>query len=160
MELKLKYYSEEVKTYIDLAKIEEPLIVHVRLGDYLKEDSFGIPSLAYYSLGISTLMESFNFRKIWLFSDDPKLAIDRIPIKYREQVRLIEPTHFTPSETLELMRFGKGYLLANSSFSWWGAFLSRTKNCPVIAPRKWFKLGPQPDQIVPPSWQTIEAFER
>ena len=50
--------------------------------------------------------------------------------------------------TLEKMRWGSGYVIGNSSFSWWGAFLSHTKNAPTVAPKPWFDL------------QNIQVYEK
>ena len=47
----------------------KPLIVHVRLGDYLAEDSFGIMSAEYYKESVTNLWQSGRYKKIWLFSD-------------------------------------------------------------------------------------------
>ena len=61
------------------AQHERPLVVHVRLTDYRVEEKFGIPSLEYYRIAIERQWETCRYRKIWLFSDDPKAALEFIP---------------------------------------------------------------------------------
>jgi hypothetical protein len=63
----------------------------------------------------------------------------------------------SPAATLEVMRFGAGYVIANSSFSWWAAFLSKKPDVEVIAPQPWFQGMDEPRDLIPPNWQRIEA---
>lgn len=62
--------SEEINQYVKDAETELPLIVHVRLGDYLTEKNFGIPSKDYYKRGISKLLSTEKYKSLWIFSDD------------------------------------------------------------------------------------------
>jgi len=57
------------------------------------------------------------------------------------------------ASTLEAMRFGRGYVIANSTFSWWGAYLSHTDHAEVIAPDPWFQGMDSPDSLIPRNWQ-------
>jgi hypothetical protein len=59
------------------------------------------------------------------------------------------------SATFEIMRLGSAYVIANSSFSYWAAMLSRTPNPLVIAPKPWFQGAESPNQILPANWATI-----
>jgi hypothetical protein len=54
------------------------------------------------------------------------------------------------------MRYGSSYIIANSSFSWWGAYLRKNQNAPVYAPNKWFKGMDDPDQLLPPDWRIVQ----
>jgi hypothetical protein len=132
---------------------EKPLIVHVRLSDYRVEDNFGIPSKSYYSSAINNQIQMGSYKKIWLFSDEPKEAIAFIPEDYLDLIRNISLEVTDPICTLQVMRLGHGYVIANSTFSWWGAYLSRSENPNVIYPKPWFQGMPDPIELCPPSWK-------
>lgn len=155
--LNLHDKSSSVDAYRKLSEIDDPLIVHVRLGDYLLEDSFGIPSAQYYEKAIRSMWVTGNYKRIWVFSDDIENAKSRVPVDLRDSCNWIHEVGESSASTLEVMRFGKGYVLANSSFSWWGCFLSYTENPEVIAPDPWFKSQQSPKNITPPKWQLIAA---
>lgn len=135
-----------------LAEKEHPLIVHIRRGDYRLEDSFGLLSPQYYKSILPEVYLEGKYQKIWLFSDDLSAAMDCIPDALRNEVRSIAEVGNSPAATLQAMRLGHGYVIANSSFSWWGAFLSNHSNVPVHAPEPWFKGMNSPQHLLPPQW--------
>jgi hypothetical protein len=152
-------HVKEIKVFRLKSIRDKPLIVHVRLGDYKNEESFGILGEEYYRKGINSLMTTGSFGRIWLFSDEPDIAIELIPPEFRALTDIINEESFPPGAILEVMRYGKGYVIANSSFSWWGAILSHSKNPPVVVPSPWFsKLG-TPNQLIPRDWIQVAAHE-
>jgi glycosyltransferase involved in cell wall biosynthesis len=151
--------SSQIKKYRELAQVESPLIVHIRLGDYKLESSFGIPSKNYYLEAISSLWSYGDYKKIWVFSDEPDLAIEYLPESFQSEIRWIPELDSSPSHTLEAMRVGAGYVIGNSTFSWWGAFLAYNSKVRVIAPRPWFRFGESPQALIPPGWKQIDAFK-
>lgn len=134
------------------AEQEAPLVVHVRLGDYRHEPDFGIPSASYYSNAIQELMGKCEFKKIWLFSDEPDAAIELIPAEYRQRVNVNEFRDLDAATTIATMNLGSAYVIGNSTFAWWGAFLGRNSGAPVIAPREWFASIEDPADLIPPNW--------
>ena len=156
--LRIPDENEEMADFKKLAEIERPLIVHIRLGDYKNEDAFGVPSASYYSHAIERMWKTGKFGKIWVFSDEPSLAVDLLPDPRKGDVRWIEEIQNSASKTLEVMRFGQGYVIANSTFSWWGAFLSYSQGARVIAPKPWFKGLPSPKDLIPPHWESEVAW--
>jgi len=140
------------------AKIEKPLFVHVRLTDYKKEEKIGILLKDYYSIAIKSQMNSKKYTKIWLFSDEFETAISYIPDEFKGCLFIIPKIDGSPALTLELLRYGSGYVIANSSFSWWGAFLAYEKNVRVIAPHPWFKDMESPKDLIPPNWETLNPW--
>jgi hypothetical protein len=136
-----------------LALIENPLVVHIRLGDYKDEPTFGILPGAYYEKSIKLMWDSGLYKKIWAFSDEPELAKDFFSFVPTENLRWIDEIDNSASLTLEVMRYGFGYVIGNSTFSWWGAFLSVTPDAKVIAPDPWFRRLPTPQELIPPHWQ-------
>ena len=151
--------SDELTKYRALAEVESPLIVHIRLGDYNLENNFGIPNKRYYSEAISELWGKGECKKIWVFSDEPEAAAAHLPQQYLSEIRWIPEIDSSAAQTLETMRLGVGYVIGNSTFSWWGAFLAYNSKVQVIAPRPWFKFGDSPQALIPPGWKQIDAFK-
>jgi hypothetical protein len=150
--LKPKTNSSIVTSFTEKADFDAPLIVHVRLTDYRNEVNFGIPSKDYYERAITDQIQTGLFRRIWLFSDEPNEAVDFIPERYRLLVENVSNQNLGTVDTLEVMRLGRGYVIANSSYSWWGAYLSRNPAARTIFPNPWFSGMPTPDRLCPPDW--------
>ncbi len=151
--------SQELKDWINLANVERPVIVHLRLSDYKMEKGIGVLPSKYYEKALMQIQEMAQSRKIWVFSDEPA-AVDQFikpPIDYG--IRVIGDNGLNPAETLELMRHGSAYVIANSTFSWWAAFLSYEKGCPTIMPAPWFQNMPSPEGIKPENWIEIEYLK-
>lgn len=150
--LKLKNPSYELVQLRELSNSNNPIVVHLRFGDYKNEPSFGILSKEYYLRSIQELLGLGKFRELWIFSDELGTAksyfsnFNDVPMRFFFQIGR------NTSETLEAMRYGKAYVIGNSTFSWWGAFLSHTQLPPVIAPEPWFIGQVEPNFLIPPSW--------
>ena len=157
--IKYKYKSVKLDELFDLAAVESPLIVHIRLGDYRTEHRIGLLSQFYYSNGIKSQWESGKYNKIWVFSDEIEKCKHYIPDDYMDFVRWIGEVDNSASATLEAMRYGKGYIIGNSSFSWWGAYLSYTMNPQVIHPHPWFSQQEDPKDLLPINWIALDRHE-
>jgi hypothetical protein len=156
--LELVKPSEQLGKYQELAEIEKPLVVHIRLGDYVNETKFGIPTMQYYQKAIAELFDSNKHKKIWVFTNDQPAAEKIFPKEFINQVRWIPNVADSAAETLEVMRLGNDYVIGNSTYSWWGAFLSKNARASVIAPLPWFKDSKEPKLLCPPNWKRIEAW--
>jgi len=130
---------------------DNPVSLHVRRTDYLTnhQNHFNL-QLDYYEKAL----EHFPDRQVIIFSDDSEWC---------KQQKLFSDDRFLVSESndnkidLCLMTFCKSHIIANSSFSWWGAWLSESDK--VIAPSKWF--GPNnadknTEDLIPETWTIIE----
>ena len=151
--------NSEFEYYRELSKVEKPLIVHIRLGDYLVQKSFGLLSKDYYHEAIESLWNTNKYGKIWIFSNEPDKVKSYIPIYLTASCRNIDLDLDDAATTLQLMRYGHGYVLSNSTFGWWGAFLTINGGASVIAPTPWFRLANDPDQIVPLKWSRIDGWK-
>lgn len=150
----LKMYEEpsELLAYRELANVEKPLVVHVRLTDYRNEKDFGMPGIGYYKTAIQTMNRMNIFNSIWVFSDEPTQAMEIAQeCAGHVKIRVIPEIGKSATATLEVMKNGYGYVLANSSFGWWAAFLSHSQG-PVIVPDPWFKGIKEPCDLIPPHW--------
>ena len=148
----LSKYDSSAEALLEASKKDSILAIHVRLTDYKYERDFGILGSRYYEEALKVAFSKTNFTKIWLFSDEPGLASDMLPQKYRDLVFVIDDNGKPPAYTLQLMRSCSGYIIANSTFSWWGARLSRTSEPLVIAPAVWFVGAQEPNDLVPQNW--------
>ncbi len=141
-----------------LAPQMKPLVVHCRFGDYKSEPGFGIPNASYYRNAIELMFAKENYPEIWVFSDEIDLAHEQIPAEYLNRVRWIEDVDNSSAASLEAMRLGSGYVIANSTFSWWAATLTVNAGCSVVAPTKWFFSGPDPVDLIPNNWIRIDPW--
>lgn len=120
--------------------------VHIRRGDYLKNEKFHkICSIDYYHSSIDLIGDGIFI----FFSDD----INWVKKNFKGENFLFSP--FTEEiDDLILMSECNNNIIANSSFSWWGAYLNQNKNKKVIAPKEWFGInGPKDTQdIIPKNW--------
>lgn len=157
MSLKLKSHSKEFSRLEEIARDKRILIVHVRRGDYRKEQTFGLLSREYYVKAIKMATQFDNYDELWVFSDEPKVAREVVPKGYSKTVRFPEPRISDSAETFELMRMGAGFVIANSSYSWWAATLSKVSGCNVFSPEPWFSGRSSPAELVPEKWVAISA---
>lgn len=135
-------------TSIPPVKKENTLAIHVRRTDYLGLSSYH-PNLAdaYY---LDALEISYGFTDAIVFSDD---------IEWCKGIDIFKDFEFSnrgPYEDMQLMSLCGRHIIANSSFSWWGAYLSESNR--VVAPRNWF--GPalpehDPSGYYLPEWKII-----
>lgn len=150
--------NSEFEYYRELSKVEIPLVVHIRLGDYLAQKSFGILSKDYFHNAIESLWGLNKYKKIWIFSNEPDKVKSYIPGHLTASCRIIDLNLEDAAATLQLMRYGHGYVLSNSTFGWWGAFLSVYGDVDVVVPKPWFKEAVDPDQIIPAHWSRISGW--
>jgi hypothetical protein len=151
--------TQKVLDYKKLAESEKPLVVHIRLGDYAHEANIGILSANYYEYCLKAAWEPSLYKKIWLFSDEPEKAINKIPFVYHPDVRVVDSSGLSSAETLQIMTFGQGYVIANSTFSWWGAYMRENQGAIVYCPKPWFKNMDEPRNIVPDQWKRVSGYE-
>jgi len=154
----LKTTSNEYDDYEKQAKQILPIMVHLRRGDYVKlSNSFGILGVDYYYNAIKFLLESNPGSEVWIFSDDSLESS-----QMQSQLELMGITgvksgfSLSDSETLKLMSLGAAIVIANSTFSWWAAYLGNYSN-KVVAPLKWYKTLPDPVGLIPKNWKQIES---
>lgn len=158
---KLELTKEDVRIegFRKLAVLEEPIVVHFRFGDYKLEDSFGIPRPEYYEKALEEMTHKYPHSKIWVFTDEAEAAERVFPTNHASNARWFTDKSITSAETLEIMRLGKSYIIANSTFSWWGAILSNSENPMVICPDVWFKSQAEPLDLIPSNWKRVPAWQ-
>lgn len=132
--------------------------LHIRRGDYLNySDTYGLLSARYYDEAIRSLARQNELYQLHIFSDD--IAAAREILKQlvpTDTVWISPPGESNPVESLILMSLARSNIIANSTYSWWGATLNKKKSA-VIAPKKWFRSMPDPEFLYPPEWELIES---
>lgn len=132
--------------------------VHIRRGDYLKDRrraDYEVCTITYYRRAIAYIMEHVKNPVFYVFSDEPE---------WGKQIGIFpEGTVFISGHNgdqsyidMQLMSLCKHHIIANSSFSWWGAWLGRYEQTIVVAPKIWFRYRERPD-IIPQNWIKIDA---
>jgi hypothetical protein len=150
--------SDQLEKYKQLAVLEEPIVLHIRRGDYKTEDTFGLLGSNYYSSALEYLESKTSSKNIWLFSDEPELAKEVLKFPSEMHIRVIPEMELSSAQLLEIMKLGSAYVIANSTYSWWAAFLSMSKH--VVAPKIWFKDANGPSKLLPESWHKVtSSFE-
>ena len=151
----LKEPSPWLESIADRAGRERPVAVHVRRGDYVKVSEFGLLGPAYYEPAIQRLRDDGLTGPIWLFSDEPDIA--RVALgRYGDEAQALTSPDGPAAEMLAISHTA-GIVIANSTFSWWGAWMS-AKGTPVIAPDPWFSRGPSVEGLIPPEWTRITGW--
>ena len=137
--------------HIQAADSTRPIVLHVRRGDYLQHTSFGLLSRQYYVDRISDCYNRVGDRPIWVFSDQPGIADEwRLP-----GVSEVKSPRGA-AEDLQLMSYGSAIVAANSTFSWWSAWMS-DPSTHVFMPRPWFQRKDRESMIVD-GWTTRDAI--
>lgn len=134
--------------------ITSPLVIHIRRGDYQLDSNFGLLSDRYY---LSALKEkSVNFQPIWVFSDDIEHARILLSDTTSRVTKWISDVDDSSTMSLIAMSFGKSFIIANSTFSWWGAYLSDASPN-VYYPESWLKGIPHREDLFPKNWVPFVA---
>ncbi|MDD2340087.1 MAG: alpha-1,2-fucosyltransferase [Methanosarcina sp.] len=120
----------------------ESVSVHIRRGDYVSNPTtnqvHGFLGLEYYQKALNLMLEKIDNPHFFVFSDDPEWGERNIKID--APITYIKHNDAKNYEDIRLMNTCKHHIIANSSFSWWGAWLSKNKDKVVIAPKKWFNV--------------------
>lgn len=132
----------------------ESVFIHIRRGDYVLNNAasrfFGLCSLDYYEGAIKLMKEKLTNPKFFIFSDDISWVKNNLKL---DGAVYVSDGKLQDFEELSLMSQCHHAIMANSSFSWWGAWLIDNKDKIVIAPKQWFtNKHANTDDLVPLGW--------
>ena len=156
--LKLKLDKNNMK-FLDEIRSSNSISLHIRRGDYYfnkkTRQVHGTLPLNYYYSALNILSNLVHNPIIYVFSDDIQWA--------KHNLKLTLPSRFMDFNManydyidLTLMSMCKYHIIANSSFSWWGAWLAQYKGKIVIAPKRWFaKCEVDSSSLFPNDWILI-----
>lgn len=143
---------------IEEIKQSESVSIHVRKGDYLLHpyaDYYASLDSAYYNNALAALQENLSHLNLFVFTDDPKWVKANLALS--TPYKLISGVHTSSMyEDFQAMLSCKYHIIANSSFSWWTAWLSTRAGKKVVAPKEWFKNGPSDTaDLIPKTWLIV-----
>lgn len=134
--------------------------LHVRRGDYLSSQKalkvHGLCDMDYYKKAINILNDKFSDMTYFVFSDE--MAWVKENLKIENAIYVDAQEERMPHEDIYLMSVCNHNIIANSSFSWWSAWLNQNEEKIVIAPNRWFaddRMQEQAKDIIPQSWVKI-----
>lgn len=149
--------SEKSEALINYLRKNFTVSVHIRRGDLISNPGaaayHGICDDEYYLNALQQLRSRHPFIKVIVFSDEPEYV--------REKMQFLEPEVIVDwngnrgSEDLQLMKHCSHHIIANSSFSWWGAWLNPSGDKEVFAPRRWFLNDTYTGSLIPAEWKRI-----
>jgi len=137
--------------------VENSVSLHIRTGDYFTRGAGPqVLSLSYHARAMQAVLERFRDPVFFVFSDDIAFARKNLPMDH--DIQFVDHNDETNGhEDLRLMSACRHNIIANSTFSWWGAWLNPNPSKLVCAPSSWHNINPNvpyPD-LIPPSWLRI-----
>lgn len=132
--------------------------LHVRRGDYASNSktlaTHGVCPLTYYEAAIRYIIESVEAPHFFVFSDDMDWV--RANLNIDQPCRYVDHNHGTESfNDMHLMSLCKHHIIANSSFSWWGAWLNPHEDKIVVGPQRWFSNNNNVKDLFPRGWVAL-----
>ncbi|GAB4039794.1 alpha-1,2-fucosyltransferase [Spirosoma jeollabukense] len=137
-----------------------PVSVHVRRGDYVNHpefsQTFGFVGLDYYKQAIRQVTSLLESPQFYVFSDDQAWVRQNLPLP--DNTVFVQNTGpDSDVADLVLMSRCRHHIIANSSFSWWGAWLNPNPDKAVITPKHWYKNKPDwnTKDLLPSTWLAL-----
>jgi hypothetical protein len=110
---------------------DDSVSLHIRRTDYVTSNGFHpVQNIEYYNKALDIIG---NYEQLLIFSDDINWCKENLNYK-----KMIFIENMSSVENVWLMSLCKNNIIANSSFSWWGAWLNQNKNKTVVIPKNWF----------------------
>lgn len=131
--------------------------LHVRRGDYVSLNStnkwHGVCSVGYYEYAIKFFQDTLWAPVFFIFSDDIEWCKENIHFPEWVRAHYIDHNSDAWHDDMRLMYSCGHHIIANSSFSWWWAYLGRNPEKIIIAPKKWLQTDAfSTENLIPPSW--------
>jgi hypothetical protein len=151
--------DEKNRAVFDAMSQCQAVSLHIRRGDYVTNPTaaqfHGVCSLDYYYDAVRLVAQRIEKPHFFVFSDDTQWVLDNLKIDY--------PLHVVDVNgpdrgiyDMALMKSCRHHIIANSSFSWWGAWLNPSDDKIVVAPKRWFKEGQNDTKdLIPASWTRL-----
>lgn len=151
--------TEATAEWIKKAEGCDSISLHIRRGDYAqnkKTNQFhGTCGIDYYEKAIKIVSEKIKDSNFFIFSDDIAWAKNNLKLNF--PAYFVSDGNISDYEELIIMSRCKHNIIANSSFSWWGAWLNDNPKKIVIAPQKWFATDKfNTENLIPEKWTSLQ----
>lgn len=156
-----KPFSDKTMATADrIASVTTSAFLHVRRGDYItnrKANQYhGVCDEIYYQRAVDHLREQTNALHFFVFSDDQVWAKQTLGKRLQAATFVDHNQGKDNWQDMYLMSLCTHAIIANSSFSWWGAWLNPEIDRIVVAPEQWFATSnPSLPPVVPPNWTLL-----
>jgi len=135
--------------------------VHVRRGDYLSKKNSGYFSRIepeYYKKAMEVIRRQVPAVRFFIFSDDPQWAAQNIMGNGADLFHVFHNRGLNACNDMRLIASADHHVIANSTFSWWGAWLNPSPEKMVVAPSCWFgDKGPSDRDLIPDGWYRLPS---
>ncbi len=153
----LNEYSKDIANQIQ--RNNKSISIHLRRIDYVNNklyaEKIGALKINYYNKAIKKICELIERPRFFIFSDDIEFAKKNLP-KNINAFFIKQKSNVKAEQDLHLISLCKNHIISNSTFSWWGAWLSNNLQKIVIAPKNWAKdVDYKPNKIIPNNWIKI-----
>jgi hypothetical protein len=144
--------KQQTKDLLKQISNQNAVALHIRRGDYLQNTIHNTDKTDYYKKAIHYISEKVKNPIFYIFSDDMGWVKDHFKINFETHYVDFNDAN-TNFEDLKLMSSCQHNIIANSSFSWWSAWLNVNPDKIVIAPKKWFATGHYNSKdVLPQEW--------
>ncbi|WAW09109.1 alpha-1,2-fucosyltransferase [Oxalobacter vibrioformis] len=157
--------NADIEPIVNLIKsMHSPVSLHIRRGDYVSDPRISalhnICGIDYYETALACLKDQIGYYDLVVFSDDIEWVRNNLNLSentyYVSGQKGVSGSVINASQELTLMSMCKHHIIANSTFSWWGAYLNQRQGKIVMAPGLWNRSKDYSHKnIIPPGWQQI-----
>lgn len=132
--------------------------IHIRRGDYLRLPNYCVCDEYYYGKAIELIKDKVENSIFYVFSNEPEWC-NSFMKNFNVSYKIIDWNQGKDSyQDMYLMTQCKHNIIANSTFSWWGAWLNQNQNKIVVAPSQWFRNNDK--NINCPGWALIDTSKQ
>lgn len=149
-------FSENVLDKLREIENSNSVCINVRRGDFVNNNFHGTMGIDYYHKALALLLkETGKELKLFVFSDDVEWCKNNLQFGQETDFVGHEYKGEKFSSYLYLMQACKYFIIPNSSFAWWAAFLSKSPNKIIYAPKNWFNSTLNTSDLIPSNWIRI-----
>ena len=154
-----KELDKENKSMLKKIKNSNSVCIHIRRGERASDPwakKMQEPcSLDYYDKSMKLISKKTKNPHFFTFSDDPKWVKENLKTKF--PMTYVDFNNVKGvAKDLNLMKHCKHFIIAKSTVSWWGAWLSENKDKIIIAPERWFDNGRKEGDVIPKEWIRVK----
>ena len=157
-ELRLDLVVDPNEKLEDALNSFDSVAVHVRRTDFLVQPVFQVCGESYYQRTMMMMRERLDRPRFFIFSDDPEWCRAHFT-GADEEVVVLPGSSTDPLVDLHFMSLAKHHVIANSSYSWWAAWLGRKEGQIVLTPDRWFasEINSPIEERLLAGWEAVDT---